>query len=151
MDLNSITESLGEKPTIALTGLLIGLLFGIFAQRSRFCLRAAVVEFWNRAGTSKLAIWLFAFSTAIITTQLLITQGWLDVSQARQLSATGSLSGARPRLLIPNAGAGSQRQPARAAHRTDFCSHCTSLAEWPALAAANCDFQSMDNRRRFSA
>jgi uncharacterized membrane protein YedE/YeeE len=94
MDLNSLTEWLGEKTTVALTGMLIGLLFGIFAQRSRFCLRAAVVEFWNRSGTSKLAIWLFAFSAAIITTQFLIIQGWLNVSQARQLSATGSLSGA---------------------------------------------------------
>lgn len=94
MDLNTLTEALGEKTAIALTGLLIGLLFGICAQRSRFCLRSAVVEFWNRQGTGKLAIWLFAFSAAIIATQFFITQGWLDVSQARQLSAAGSLSGA---------------------------------------------------------
>jgi uncharacterized membrane protein YedE/YeeE len=94
MDLNSLTELLGEKTSMALAGLLIGLLFGICAQRSRFCLRSAVVEFWNRRGTAKLAIWLFAFSAAIIFTQFFITQGWLDVSQARQLSAAGSLSGA---------------------------------------------------------
>ena len=94
MDLNNLTELLGEKTTIALTGLLIGLLFGICAQRSRFCLRSAVVEFWNRQGTAKLAIWLFAFSSAIVATQLFITQDWLDVSQARQLAAAGSLSGA---------------------------------------------------------
>ena len=94
MDLSSLTEFLGEKTTIALAGLIIGLLFGICAQRSRFCLRSAVVEFWNRQGTAKLAIWLFAFSSAIVATQLFITQGWLDVSQARQLSAAGSLSGA---------------------------------------------------------
>lgn len=94
MDLSSFIEWFGEKTFVALTGLLIGLLFGLFAQRSRFCLRSAVVEFWNRDGTSKLSIWLFAFSTAIIATQFLIIQGWLDVSLARQLSATGSLSGA---------------------------------------------------------
>ncbi len=94
MDLNSLSEILSEKTTIALAGLIIGILFGIFAQRSRFCLRSAAVEFWNRQGSAKLAIWLFAFSSAIVATQLFITQGWLDVGQARQLAATGSLSGA---------------------------------------------------------
>ncbi|MBL8428534.1 MAG: YeeE/YedE family protein [Dechloromonas sp.] len=94
MELASLTEALGEKAAITLTGLTIGILFGFFAQRSRFCLRSAVVEFWNRDGFSKLAVWLFAFSTAVIATQLFITQGWLDVSQARQLAAKGSLSGA---------------------------------------------------------
>ncbi len=94
MDLNSLMETLGEKATVTLAGLLIGILFGFFAQRSRFCLRAAVVEFWNRDGSSKLAIWLFAFATAIIATQFFISQGWLDVAQSRQLAARGSLSGA---------------------------------------------------------
>jgi uncharacterized membrane protein YedE/YeeE len=87
-------ELFGEKAVIAATGLLIGFGFGFFAQRSRFCLRSAVVEFWNRHGTAKLAIWLLAFSTAVIATQLFVIAGWLDVSQARQLVATGSLSGA---------------------------------------------------------
>lgn len=92
--LAQLIELLGEKTSITLAGLCIGILFGIFAQRSRFCLRSAVVEFWSRQGTSKLAIWLYAFSSAVIATQLFITLDWLDVSQARQLSATGSLSGA---------------------------------------------------------
>ena len=94
MELASLIEALGEKAAITLAGLCIGLFFGFFAQRSRFCLRSAVVEFWNRSGCSKLAVWLFAFSAAVIATQLFITQGWLDVSQARQLAAKGSLSGA---------------------------------------------------------
>jgi uncharacterized membrane protein YedE/YeeE len=94
MDFTSLSEMLGEKTLIALTGLIIGVFFGIFAQRSRFCLRSAVVEFWNRQGTARLAIWLFAFSAAIIATQFFIARGWLDVGQARQLSARGSLSGA---------------------------------------------------------
>ena len=58
MDLNSLPELLGEKTTIALAGLVVGLLFGICAQRSRFCLRSAVVEFWNQQGSAKLAVWL---------------------------------------------------------------------------------------------
>lgn len=94
MELSSLIETLGEKIAVTLAGLAIGIFFGIFAQRSRFCLRSAVVEFWNRSGCSKLAVWLFAFSAAVIATQFFITQGWLDVSQARQLAAKGSLSGA---------------------------------------------------------
>lgn len=94
MELSSLIETLGEKTAVTLAGLTIGIFFGIFAQRSRFCLRSAVVEFWNRSGCSKLAVWLFAFSAAVIATQFFITQGWLDVSQARQLAAKGSLSGA---------------------------------------------------------
>lgn len=94
MDFNSLADLFGETTSIVLAGLGIGLFFGFFAQRSRFCLRSAVVEFWNRQGTSKLAVWLFAFSSAVIATQLFIVVGWLDVGQARQLSATGSLSGA---------------------------------------------------------
>ncbi len=94
MELTSLIESLGEKTAVTLAGLTVGLFFGIFAQRSRFCLRSAVVEFANRNGCSKLAVWLFAFSAALIATQFFITQGWLDVSQARQLATKGSLSGA---------------------------------------------------------
>ena len=94
MDLSSIIENLGERTSITLTGLLIGSLFGAFAQRSRFCMRSAVIEFWNRQGTARIAVWLAAFSAAVIATQGFILFGWLDVSQARQLAATGSLSGA---------------------------------------------------------
>ena len=94
MDIASLLESLGGKTLITLAGLLIGVLFGVFAQRSRFCLRSATVEFWSRQGQSKLAIWLFAFSVAMLSTQGFASAGWLDVSLARQLSARGSVSGA---------------------------------------------------------
>ena len=94
MNLASLLEAFGEKTVVAFAGLLVGIMFGIFAQRSRFCLRSAVVEFWSRDGTSKLTIWLLAFSAAVIATQALILVGLLDVSLARQLSAQGSISGA---------------------------------------------------------
>ena len=94
MDFPALLERFGEKTVITAAGLLIGILFGIFAQRSRFCLRSAVVEFWRRENDGRLAIWLFAFASAVVATQAAILAGWLDVSQARQLSARGSLSGA---------------------------------------------------------
>lgn len=94
MDLSSLLETYGENHVIAACGLVIGALFGAFAQRSRFCLRSAVIEFWDRAWGQRLTIWLYAFSAAVIFTQLFILLDWLDVSQARQLASRGSVSGA---------------------------------------------------------
>lgn len=68
MELSQLIDILGENTTITVAGLLIGTLFGLFAQRSRFCMRSAVVEFWNRQGAAKLAIWLCAFSAAVVAT-----------------------------------------------------------------------------------
>ena len=47
MDLTSLVDQHGSGPVLAAGGAVIGLLFGFFAQRSRFCLRAAVIEFWH--------------------------------------------------------------------------------------------------------
>ncbi|MBX3605091.1 MAG: YeeE/YedE family protein [Piscinibacter sp.] len=70
------------------------MLFGFFAQRSRFCLRSAVIEFARGMPGGKLTVWLFAFATAVLATQALVALGAMDVSSARQLAARGSLSGA---------------------------------------------------------
>jgi uncharacterized membrane protein YedE/YeeE len=42
----------------------------------------------------KLTVWLFAFATAVTATQALALAGWFDASDARQIAARGSLSGA---------------------------------------------------------
>lgn len=87
-------ESLGQARALGVGGLLIGLAFGFFAQRSRFCLRAATIEFAAGMPGGKLTVWLFAFATALLATQGLLALGLADVSTARQLAARGSLSGA---------------------------------------------------------
>jgi uncharacterized protein len=92
--LTVIVEKLGESETLLAAGLLIGLAFGFFAQRSRFCLRSAVIEFARNVTGGKLTVWLFAFSSAVLATQLLAYAGAFDSSLARQISARGSLSGA---------------------------------------------------------
>jgi uncharacterized protein len=94
MSLETLFSQFGEMWTITLAGGVIGLLFGFFAQRSRFCLRSAVIEFARGTHEGKLTVWLFTFSTAVLLTQGLIIAGVLDVSDARQLAARGSLSGA---------------------------------------------------------
>lgn len=94
MTLTSLVETYGEQAVSAAGGLIIGLAFGFFAQRSRFCLRAAAVEFARGHLGSKLAVWIMVFATALTSTQLLIAGGYLDVSETRQLAAQGSISGA---------------------------------------------------------
>ena len=92
--MQSLIDRLGEPWALALAGLLIGLAFGFFAQRSRFCLRSAVIEFSRNLVGGKLTVWLFAFSTAVVATQALAMAGAFDASQARQIATRGSLSGA---------------------------------------------------------
>ena len=92
--LESATAAFGERGGTALAGALIGLLFGFFAHRSRFCLRSAVIEFARNTREGRLTVWLFTFSTAVLLTQGFIVAGWLDVGDARALAMRGSLSGA---------------------------------------------------------
>ena len=104
MNLTTLNETYGEPYVLAVGGLIVGLLFGFFAQRSKFCLRAAVVEFWHRQFGEKLSVWLLTFSAAVIAIQGLIVLGHLDVSTARQLASRGSLSGALVGGLLFGAG-----------------------------------------------
>jgi len=94
MNLEAALERFGQPTVLAAGGLAIGFAFGFFAQRSRFCLRSAVIEFARGVHGGKLTVWLFAFAIALIATQGLIALGAMDVGSARQLAARGSLSGA---------------------------------------------------------
>ncbi len=104
MDLASILERWGDRWVLAAGGLVIGGLFGFFAQRSRFCLRAAVIEFWRGQFGEKLAVWLLAFASCVVAVQLLSLSHLLDTSNARQIAARGSLSGAVIGGLLFGAG-----------------------------------------------
>ncbi|MEY3638597.1 MAG: hypothetical protein RIR68_1730 [Pseudomonadota bacterium] len=104
MNFTFLNETYGEPAVLAAGGLLVGLLFGFFAQRSKFCLRAAVVEFWHHQFGEKLSVWLLTFASAVIAIQALIVLGDLDVSTARQLATRGSLSGALIGGLLFGAG-----------------------------------------------
>lgn len=94
MDLSTVIDRIGDHAALALAGLLVGLAFGVFAQQSKFCLRAGVIEFAHQQFGPKVAIWVLAFSAAVAATQFSIVMGWLDPSQARQLATRGSISGA---------------------------------------------------------
>jgi uncharacterized membrane protein YedE/YeeE len=90
----TMIDTYGEGPVLLGAGALVGLFFGAAAQHSRFCLRAATVEVAEGQLGPRLAIWLLAFLAAVLSVQGAIQARWLDVSEARQLAATGSLSGA---------------------------------------------------------
>lgn len=104
MNLETILEHYGDSVVLASGGLVIGVLFGFFAQRSKFCLRAAAIEFWHRKFGEKLSVWLLAFSSAVVGVQLLILTNYLDVNSARQIAVRGSLSGALIGGLLFGAG-----------------------------------------------
>ncbi|MFN4350727.1 MAG: YeeE/YedE family protein [Hylemonella sp.] len=104
MNLATFLEQHGESLALAIGGGVIGVLFGFFAQRSKFCLRAATIEFWHRKFGEKLSVWLLAFSTAVVLVQGLIVLHALDTSTARQIAARGSLSGALIGGLLFGAG-----------------------------------------------
>ena len=92
--LETLLDRWGDGTVLALAGLVTGLLFGIAAQHSRFCLRAATAEVAEGQVGGRMSIWLVAFFAALLATQIAIFAGILNVSAARQLAATGSISGA---------------------------------------------------------
>tara|TARA_R100000789_G_scaffold20218_3_gene23427 strand:+ start:30920 stop:31981 length:1062 start_codon:yes stop_codon:yes gene_type:complete len=94
MDIVPLIDRIGENPTSALFGLITGVIFGVAAQRSRFCLRAATVEFARGMMRDKVAVWLLTFSTAVVWVQGAHLLGLLDTSDARVMAVPGSWSGA---------------------------------------------------------
>ncbi|KUJ80419.1 lipocalin [Ruegeria marisrubri] len=94
MDLVSLVERVGEAPTAALFGLITGIIFGVAAQRSRFCLRAATVEFARGRLEDKVAVWFLTFSTAVVWVQAAQLLGLMDSADARMMAVPGSWSGA---------------------------------------------------------
>lgn len=103
MPLDQWMASVGEQRFLFFVALATGAAFGFFAQRSRFCMRSAVIDCFAQTtphppGTSlhyrKLAIWLLAFSVAVCGVQTLALLGQFDADAVRQLTTAGSLSGA---------------------------------------------------------
>jgi len=94
MNFEALITQYGEEYLLLLGGLVIGIIFGLAAQQSRFCLRAATMEVAHGQPGNRLAIWLVTFSIALIATQLLIIGGYFDTNGLRQFNNRGSLSGA---------------------------------------------------------
>ena len=91
MDLIPFVEWIGDAPAVAFAGLIVGIVFGIAAQRSRFCLRAATVEFASGVLGKRMSVWLLTFSTALVWVQAARLLGLVDSESARMM-AIGSAS-----------------------------------------------------------
>jgi len=76
-------ETLTPRDASVLFGLAIGLLFGVFAQISRFCLRSALVGETRAAAAG---IWALAFAVAVLGTQALVAAGLISFGNHRFLS-----------------------------------------------------------------
>lgn len=94
MDLTFLIDRFGDAGTGGVIGLVIGLAYGFFAQRCKFCLRAATVDVGRGVYSQRLAVWLIVFAAAIVGTHAAIAFDWLATSNVRVLNARGSLSGA---------------------------------------------------------
>lgn len=92
--LDTLLEQLGDGGVLMLVGAVVGLLFGAAAQHSRFCLRAATVEVSEGRFGARLATWLVAFTAAVLSVQLAVVTGYLELTDVRQLATQGSISGA---------------------------------------------------------
>lgn len=99
-----LLDQWGEPTILATGGLVIGLAFGLLAQRSRFCFRAAAIEVGRGRLGEKLAVWMLGFAAAVTGVQALALAGGLDVAGVRQIAAQASLSGVLVGGLLFGAG-----------------------------------------------
>ncbi len=94
MDLVYFFDVLGEPVVAALAGIATGIIFGVSAEQSRFCLRAAAVEVAQVTFGPRMAVWLLTFSTGLLWTQGMNASGVIDLGTSRWLASPGTLSGA---------------------------------------------------------
>lgn len=90
-------DAIGEPLTVALGAALVGLLFGFAAQRSRFCLRSAVIDVTGTASDNsrwhRLSLWVLVLGVAMAATQWLVASGAVDLQNVRQFTSARSISG----------------------------------------------------------
>jgi uncharacterized membrane protein YedE/YeeE len=104
MNLASLLESWGDSNVLAMAGALVGFIFGLAAQRSRFCARAAVIECCEGQAGDRFSVWWLAFGAALVGVQALVLAGWLKPADARYIAQPGSISGAVLGGLLFGAG-----------------------------------------------
>jgi uncharacterized membrane protein YedE/YeeE len=94
VDLASLLETWGDAHVLATAGASVGLLFGLAAQRTRFCARAAVIESCEGQLGPRFAVWWLGFSACLLSVQALVLLGGLQPQTSRFIAPMGSLSGA---------------------------------------------------------
>lgn len=98
--ITSLLDHLAAHPQTGMlwaTG-LVGLIFGLLAQWSRFCLLRGLIDWWEKQQRMRLNHFLLAMASALLGTQLLLSLGWIHLD--------GSLY-PRDRVSIPALALGS--------------------------------------------
>ena len=104
MNLVSLLETWGDAHVLASAGALVGFVFGLAAQRSGFCARAAVIESCQGQLGARFAVWWLGFSACLFAVQALVWLGALQPQTSRFIAPLGSLSGAMVGGLLFGAG-----------------------------------------------
>jgi uncharacterized membrane protein YedE/YeeE len=87
-------ETWGDAHVLAAVGALVGFVFGLAAQRTQFCARAAVIESCEGQLGARFSVWWLGFSACLLGVQALIVLGALQPQTSRFIAPLGSLSGA---------------------------------------------------------
>lgn len=104
MELASLLETWGDTTVLAAAGALVGFVFGLTAQRTRFCTRAAVIESCQGQLGPRFAVWWLGFSACWLAVQILVMLGALQPQSSRFIAPMGSISGAVIGGLLFGAG-----------------------------------------------
>ena len=76
-------ETLTAPQAAVWFGLIVGIVFGALAERTRFCLRRALIGEDRRAAGG---VWLIALAAALLGTQGAVALGWIDFAGNRFLA-----------------------------------------------------------------
>ena len=104
MNLASLIETWGDSNVLALSGALVGFIFGLAAQRTRFCTRAAVLECCEGKTGERFSVWWLAFGASLVGVQALVWSSGLQPANSRYITGVGSVSGAVLGGLLFGAG-----------------------------------------------
>ena len=84
MNLASLLETWGDSNVLAMAGALVGFIFGLAAQRTRFCARAAVVECCEGQTGDRFSVWWLAFGAALVGVQAQLDNCFQLLAQGRR-------------------------------------------------------------------
>jgi uncharacterized membrane protein YedE/YeeE len=94
MDMVPLIDLIGEPGAALAGGAVLGLVFGVLAQRTGFCTRSAVLDLARGRDMKALAMWAGGFAAAVLGVQTLLFFGMIDVVETRFFATAQSLSGA---------------------------------------------------------
>ena len=81
-------EFLGDANTVALIGLIGGILLGLAARVGRFCTLGTIEDYLYANDDRRLRMWAVAIGVAVICCHVSIALGWFDPIRTTYLAQT---------------------------------------------------------------